>query len=114
MKYHNIRIIDDDEAFLDFMKHWFQKNYGIQVTTYSNCNSFISNLEEDSTIDLVLIDVRLKNENGLRLSKKVREINNHCKIIHLSSLDGSSIFEEDYIILNKPISTDELKNVIAA
>ena len=97
-------VVDDDQSFCEFMDIWIKKHFDVTITTFNTANEFMSAVDNcEYAPSLVLMDVRLKDENGLRLSKKVKKEHSEIPFIHLTSLGGNPIIEEDLIILNKPI-----------
>lgn len=109
MKSPTVWILDDDSSFLHYMKHWFQKSFHIDVKTFSKTSEFTDRIFHKKEMpDLIIMDVRLDDENGLRLAKKIHHDIGPIPIIHLTYLDGDPITEGEYIILSKPINNAHL------
>lgn len=99
-----IWVVDDDQSFCDFMKIWLIKHFDVDISIFNTADEFLVAVRDcEYAPSLVLMDVRLEDENGLRLSKKVKKEHHEIPFIHLTNLEGSPIIEDDLIILNKPI-----------
>lgn len=95
MKKLNILIIDDDKGItdtFDIIKKIMKKKQDIDVkTTLANTKSeLIDELNNKSTIyDIVFVDYFLEktfgDEDGIKIIRKVRDINKLCKIIFFST-----------------------------
>lgn len=113
MAYH-ILCIDDDAEFLLNLKIQLKRNY--RVSTAQNLNEGFDSLSDES-IDLVLLDVRLGEENGIEGLKKIKSHypsvdvvmvsgNRDAKLIVSAIRAGAS----DYLC--KPFAFEELEAVI--
>lgn len=108
----NTWLIDDDENFLSFMRIWFRNNFNCELRTYTNSEQLYKDLKSLPRPNLILIDIRLDDQNGLRISNDLHRMYPSIRFIHLSSLEGESIFEDDYTIIGKPIDSNILANEI--
>lgn len=88
-----ILVIDDNNIFCNAIKnHLSQKDYVVEVCV--SCHEFqeknnINNIKE---FDLILLDLRLKDGEGLDILKHISEIIPDKKVIMVSSyLDSENI-----------------------
>lgn len=91
-----VAICDDHamvrEALADVISH----EDGIDVVGSAATADEASRLVEDSTPDVLVVDVRLKDENGLDLARKVVAEHPDTKIIVLTSFDSDKALVEAY------------------
>lgn len=114
MHFLRIWILDDDEDFLLLIDKWLKKNYDCEVTSFNTVESFDQELYRVNLVpDLILMDIRLKDANGLKVANEVHSLFQNVPIIHLTNLDGEPIIEEKYTILGKPINDKLLKSSIS-
>ena len=77
--------------------------------------SFLFEYEEDKAYDILLLDVEMKNINGIELAKRIRKDNNRAEIIFITSHfefvgEGYEVDALHYLI--KPISVEKLTQVL--
>jgi DNA-binding response OmpR family regulator len=108
-----IMIIEDEESIRGFIEINL-KRYGYSVLQADNAESGIELLkEEDTTVDIVLLDVMLPGMNGFEACKEIRQWNPSIGIIMLTAkvqemdkVHGLMNGADDYI--SKPFSPNEL------
>jgi two-component system, OmpR family, response regulator ChvI len=111
----NIMIIDDEQDILLTYKSILHGE-GYNVETFSNPHEALLRFVHTnrSYYDLVILDIRMPNLNGLQLYHRLKAINKDIKILFLSALEVSeeitSIFPElkNEDIIRKPISREHL------
>ena len=106
----HILIVDDDEDILSLLKNFFSK-HGHTVSVATDGASMFSSIEQRS-IDIVILDVMLKHEDGFTLCRQLRE-SSRVPIIMLTAMADSTdrvvgleIGADDY--LTKPFDQREL------
>jgi DNA-binding response OmpR family regulator len=92
------------------------ENNGFVVHTYTDPTVALSNFKP-GLYDLLLLDIRMPEMNGLELCQKMNEIDSNVKICFLTAselfyeeyrrLDGYSRLDKAYFI-QKPFKTEEL------
>jgi two-component system, OmpR family, response regulator ChvI len=121
MAIRNIMIVDDEQDILltySSMLH----GEGYNVETFSNPHEALLHFihVDKSYYDLVILDIRMPNLNGLQLYHRLKAINKNIKIFFLSALEASeeiaSVFPELKYghIIRKPISKEDLVKKISA
>ena len=106
----HILAVDDDAQIRGLLSEYLAGN-GLRVTTAST-GAEMSRILTDETIDLVILDVRLKDEDGLALARSLREQFGMPVIMLTGVRDeadrvmGLELGADDYV--TKPFSPREL------
>lgn len=119
MKY-KIAICDDEQNQIEYITSivasWsVHEGHGCEIRTFVSAEAFLFEYEEDKTYDILLLDVEMKNMNGIELAKRIRKDSNHAEIIFITSHfefvgEGYEVDALHYLI--KPISADKLTQVL--
>jgi two-component system, OmpR family, response regulator ChvI len=112
---HNIMIVDDERDILLTYRSILQGE-GYNIKTFSNPHEALVHFAhaDKSYYDLVILDIRMPDINGLQLYHRLKAINKDAKILFLSALEVSeeitSIFPElkHGDIIRKPITKEYL------
>jgi two-component system OmpR family response regulator len=106
----HLLIVDDDEDILSLLTEFFRK-HSHPVTVAANGAAMFAALQEHS-IDLVILDLMLRGEDGLSLCQRLRATS-HVPIIMLTAMAdhtdrvvGLEVGADDY--LTKPFDQREL------
>lgn len=82
-----IILIEDESAVVSFIKKGLQElNYEISVAFDGKTGI---KLVEDSSFDMVILDIMLPDINGLEVCKEIRKKNKTIPILFLTALDSS-------------------------
>lgn len=119
MKYR-IAICDDEQNQIEYITSivasWSaHEGHGCEIRTFASAEAFLFEYEEDKAYDILLLDVEMKNINGIELAKRIRKDNNRAEIIFITSHfefvgEGYEVDALHYLI--KPISADKLTQVL--
>ena len=111
-----IMIIDDDKDITDLFAIYLESN-GYNVDAYTNPLEAINNFRKNSH-DLILLDLKMPNMDGMTLYHKIKEIDNNV-IICFTTADinyiqqlQKGIIDIEKIVLYKPVLLKDLKNKI--
>lgn len=114
-----IAICDDEKLQLELLKKyctaWLSNNkIQAKITTYSSSEAFLFEYEDCKKFDILLLDIQMKELNGIDLAKKLRKIGDNVSIIFITGVkdfvfEGYNVQAVDYIL--KPV--DEKKFEIA-
>jgi CheY-like chemotaxis protein len=87
-KNKKIIIVDDDEDIL-FTYQSYLKDYDYHVTCFKDPTIVLDYIRDIPTFDdlLIILDIRMKNLNGLQLHQQIRAIDPTIKIIFITALD---------------------------
>ena len=112
-----IAICDDDKLQLDLLKKccitWLGKNkIQSDINTYLSAESFLFAYEDNKNYDILLLDIQMKELDGISLAKKLRTIGDKVSIIFITGVsdfvfDGYHVQAIDYIL--KPIEQKKLE-----
>ncbi|HET8856663.1 MAG TPA: response regulator [Nitrososphaeraceae archaeon] len=88
IKNKKIIIVDDDEDVL-FTYRSFLKDYDYNITCFTNPSNALNHIREISNFDdiLIILDIRMKNLNGIQLHQQIKAIDPTIKIIFITALD---------------------------
>ena len=108
-------IVDDEVDVREFAKNFFKKR-NIEVFTSSGGQDAL-NIIETQKPDLVLLDVRMEEMNGVEVLRKLREKNNSIKVVMVTGVEDEEIVSETYSLgikgyVHKPLVLEELEKVV--
>ena len=109
-------LLVDDESDITFSLKIFLEDNGFQVYTFNKPSSVLLDFRA-GLYDLIILDIKMPEINGLTLYKKIRDIDNKAQVLFLTALsdfsnyiqpnETSSILSEKNIIL-KPVDNEAL------
>lgn len=109
-------LLVDDESDITFSLKIFLEDNGFQVNTFNKPSSVLLDFRA-GLYDLIILDIKMPEINGLTLYKKIREIDTKVQVLFLTALsdfsnyipqkEASSILSEKNIIL-KPVDNEAL------
>ncbi|KXZ40548.1 two-component system, response regulator, stage 0 sporulation protein F [Alkalithermobacter thermoalcaliphilus JW-YL-7 = DSM 7308] len=109
-----IMIVDDEVGLRSLLKAIFESDYDIYL-----CESGKTAIDtiKDENIDIVFLDMRLKDMDGLEILKNIRNINKTVKVIILTAFTDPKKVDRLYElniedIVQKPFDIFELKNKV--
>ena len=106
----HILVVDDDPAMRELIGEYLAEN-DLRVTPASS-GAEMTRVLGESVVDLILLDLRLAGEDGMKLARQVRETSDVPVIIVTGKRDeadrvmGLEIAADDYV--TKPFSNREL------
>ena len=109
-----IFVCDDDPNITEFLKFFIMKHFGDshRVVTMNKCQELIGMIEMNERIpDILIMDINLKDGNGIETVKLLQEQHPKLKVIYLTGIINyaTSIFETNpAYFLTKPIIEDKL------
>jgi two-component system, OmpR family, response regulator ChvI len=118
-KKKRIMLVDDDADILFTFKTILSSG-GMLVDSYKDSRRALSHFAhvDPGYYDLVVLDMRMPNLNGLEFYRKLKVINSRIKVIFISALDASeelcsvlSEFNPDNL-LRKPIDGNQLISAV--
>lgn len=117
---YKIAICDDSEKDSDYVlsivKDWAHKdNLNIQINTFSSAEALLFHYEAENDYDILLLDIEMKEMNGVELAKRIRQGNKEIQIIFITGYtdyiaDGYDVEALHYIL--KPVHADKLLQVL--
>jgi CheY-like chemotaxis protein/predicted transcriptional regulator len=88
-KKKTIMIVDDEEDIAQIYKN-FLSSVGYQVRTFIDSRSALHEYVSNPFLyDLLILDIRMQEINGLQLYQSIKAINPECRAIFVSCLDAA-------------------------
>jgi two-component system, OmpR family, response regulator ChvI len=115
----NIMLVDDQPDML-FTYRSFLEGQGFKVDTFTDPTVALKQFakEDASKYDLVIMDIRMPQLNGLQLYQRLRAINSAVKILFVTALDAAdeliSLLPDVAAnqVIMKPVSRDRFLNYV--
>lgn len=117
-----IAICDDEIVEVDYVKNLIKSwgdTKGLQCFLHSfySAEEFLFKYEEGNPFDLLILDIQMKDINGMELAKKIRVIDRNVKIIFLTGIkdyvfEGYEVGAVRYIL--KPLKEKEFFKVLSS
>ena len=111
----SILIVDDDEVMQATLSDVLKKR-GYEIFSVGSGNGALSTIKKN-VIDLILLDMRLPDIDGLEVLKKIKEFDTEILVIMMTAYSDvqtavSSMKSGAYDYINKPFELEELKLLI--
>jgi DNA-binding NtrC family response regulator len=111
----SILIVDDDEIMRETLSDVLKKK-GYEVYAAGSGNGALAAVKKN-IIDLVLLDMRLPDLDGLEVLKRIKELDTEILVIMMTAYSDvqsavSAMKSGAYHYINKPFELDELKLLI--
>lgn len=109
---------DDDRNITEYLKFFIIKHFGeeYRVITMNGCQELIGMIEMNERVpDILIMDVNLKDGNGIETVKEIQKNHPKLKVIYLTGIINyaTSIFETNpAYFLVKPINENKLNDAI--
>ena len=115
----NLLVVDDDPDIVHLLKQGLLKNRFL-VDAFTDPEEALKNLQSNSKdYCLMLSDIRMPGMSGIRLAKKVKEINPKVKVMLMTSFEindneFSKVFPSTQVdgFVEKPVRIEDLTNKI--
>jgi DNA-binding response OmpR family regulator len=110
-------LLVDDEIDITFSLKIFLEENGFEVYTFNKPSSVLRDFRT-GMYDLIILDIKMPEIDGLTLYKKIREIDNKVHVLFLTALsdfsnymqqlnEASFVLDEKNVIL-KPVDNESL------
>jgi two-component system response regulator AtoC len=111
----SILIVDDDEVMQETLSEVLRKR-GYEIFSVGSGNGALSVMKKN-IIDLILLDMRLPDVDGLEVLKKIKEFDTEILVIMMTAYSDvqtavSAMKSGAYHYINKPFELEELKLLI--
>src|SRR3712207_151274 len=115
----NLLVVDDDSDIAQVLKQSLLKN-GFLVSAFTNPEAALENFQSNSKdYCLMLSDIRMPEISGIKLARKVKEINPDVKVVLMTSFEindneFSKVFPSTQVdgFVQKPIHLEHLTDKI--
>lgn len=110
-------IVDDEADVREFARHFFKKR-NIECLTAAGGKEALSIIETQKP-DLVLLDIRMEEMNGIEVLKILRGKKNPIKVIMVTGVENGEAVKEAHDLgitgyIHKPLVLEELEKVVLA
>lgn len=115
-----ITICDDEKSQREYLRKlvtdWGRLHlYALEIQEFDSAEAFLFDYEADSSADILLLDIQMKQIDGVTLAKSVRGKNEHIQIIFVTGY--AEFISEGYEVaalhyLMKPVSAEKLSEVL--
>jgi len=115
-----IAICDDERSQREYLKNlvsdWGRlHSHALELCEFDSAEAFLFDYEVDSSLDILLLDIQMKQMDGVTLAKSLRSKNNHIQIIFITGY--AEFISEGYEVsalhyLMKPVSAEKLCKVL--
>lgn len=116
----NVAVCDDEPAEIAYITNLITKwskaqSVYVRITDFESAESFMFAYENEKSIDIMLLDIQMKNMNGIELARKIRCDNDNIQIIFITGYpdfiaDGYDVSALHYLM--KPVNEDKLFAVL--
>ncbi len=111
----SILIVDDDEVMQETLSDVLTKR-GYEIFSVGSGNGALSMIQKN-VIDLILLDMKLPDIDGLEVLRKIKEFDTEILVIMMTAYSDvqtavSSMKSGAYDYINKPFELEELKLLI--
>lgn len=116
----NFAICDDNsidsEYVTELVRKWSNDNkYQVNIDTFSSAEAFLFHYIENKEYDVLLLDIEMKDMDGVTLARKIRKSNKSVQIVFITGY--SDYIAEGYDVealhyLMKPLKEDKLFDVL--
>ncbi|MBK1897316.1 response regulator transcription factor [Chryseobacterium paridis] len=114
-----IGIVDDDLLFVQLLKNYIDQDERYEVVLTSTSGQHFLNETKNESLDVLILDLRMANGDGLEVMSALSQKETETKIIVLSSFYRRSFMGQmlkmgAHAFLSKEIELEELLNVMHA
>ena len=116
----NITFCDDERVEITYLTALVHKwasarDFVVRLSDYESAESFLFAYEDDKTVDILLLDIQMKDMNGVELARQIRKNNEAVQIIFITGYpdfmaQGYEVSALHYLM--KPIREDKLFEVL--
>lgn len=115
-----IAICDDEITEIKYLSMMVDKwakinNITAVILTFDNAESLFFQYTEDMSFDILLLDIQMKNMNGIELAKQIRLVNDSVQIVFITGYpdfmaEGYEVSALHYLM--KPVNEQKLFDVL--
>ena len=86
-----------------------------RLEQYENGSDLLLEMTEDNRYDLVFLDIKLNNENGIDIAERLKKKNPYCYIVFVSGYEEyhrAAFDVQPYQFLDKPVREEEIEAIL--
>lgn len=108
-------IVDDEQDIRDFAQNFFSKRK-IDCLTAANGREAIT-ITKNEKPNLILLDVRMEEMNGLDVLQKIREFDSSVKVVMVTGVEEKEALDKAKSLgalayIHKPLILEELEKIV--
>lgn len=117
---YKIAVCDDQERDREYVaslvKTWAdEKNHAASVSFCASAEDFLFHYEDEKNYDVLLLDIEMKDMDGVALAKKIRQTDQNVQIVFITGFpdfmaEGYEVSALHYLM--KPVSGEKLSSVL--
>ena len=117
----NIAVCDDEAVEIEYLvslvQQWAKVNEkSVNILRFGSAEEFLFKYEDDKSIDILLLDIQMKEMDGIRLAQKIRETDKNIQIVFITGFPdyisrGYDVSALHYLI--KPVEKEKLSEVLS-
>ena len=114
---HEVLLVEDDSKQAQLITVLLEKYGGLRVTRVQNGDEALKTLKNNSSFNMILMDINMPVTNGFDAAREIRKRNLHIPIVALTGFSSEYTQQEaihlgfnDYII--KPLTNDRVSKII--
>ncbi|MBD5495944.1 MAG: response regulator transcription factor [Lachnospiraceae bacterium] len=117
---YKISVIDDNSTDTEYVAAlvgcWAEsEGHSLKISTFPSAEAFLFQYEEERDFDILLLDIEMKEMNGVELARKVRQGNDAVQIVFITGYpdfiaEGYEVSALHYLM--KPVSYEKLHEVL--
>lgn len=117
---YKVAVIDDNSADTEYVTalvaRWAESaGHALGISTFPFAEAFLFQYEDERNFDILLLDIEMKEMNGVDLAKKIRQGNDAVQIVFITGYpdflaEGYEVAALHYLM--KPVSYEKLCAVL--
>lgn len=117
---YKISVIDDNSADTEYVAalvtRWAEAaGHSLKISTFPSAEAFLFQYEEEQDVDILLLDIEMKEMNGVDLARRIRQGNDGVQIVFITGYpdfiaEGYEVSALHYLM--KPVSREKLYAVL--
>ncbi len=116
----HITICDDERTQIEYLSTLVYKwangrGKAVHISAYESAESFLFAYEDDKTADILLLDIQMRELDGVELARKIRQGNETVQIVFIAGFSDYIAQGYDVSALNylmKPVKESKLFDVL--
>ncbi len=116
----HITICDDERSQVEYLaaivRNWAsERGLAVRVSDYASSESYLFAYEQDKSADILLLDIQMKELDGVALARKIRQDNDDVQIVFITGYADYIALGYDVSALHylmKPISSEKLFEIL--
>lgn len=117
----NLAVCDDEAAEIEYLsslvEQWSSSTGNVvALKSFASAESFLFEYEENKNYDILLLDIQMKEIDGIELAKEVRKYSKDTQIVFVTGYEKYISYGYDVAALHylmKPVSYEKISEVLS-